>query len=704
MWLSIVLTGVTLNAQSYLQFVENKGQWQKSISFQGDLLSGAFAVKTDGAYRILLHNTEDMKAITQYYHPTLNAGATTSSKLSARSSESSLILHSHVFEVSFLDGNRQPEKVTEKQEDTYNNYFIGSDSSHWASHCKIFNAITYKNIYPNIDVRYYTGTAGLKYDFIIHPGGNPDNIILYFDGVNRLSVKNNNLSIQTSIGNMLQSIPSAYTISDEVKRDVAVSFKLNSSYVRFKVDQYDPTATLIIDPSLVFSTFTGSQADEWGYTATYDNDGNFYTGGIIFGNGFPTSNGAFETSFQGGVTTNDGRGGFDVGIMKFNASGSNRVYATYLGGSGNEQPHSLIVDQSNNLIIAGRTNSSNFPTTFAKIGVGGGWDIFLSKLNFDGSLLLGSLVIGGSGDDGVNIRPKYNPPSGTESIRRNYGDDARSEVVVDSLGNIYMVSCTQSIDFPVSHALQVQSGSLNTPGRKQDAVVMKFSNNLGSIFFSTYLGGSGDDAAYVLAISPITKNIYVAGGTTSTDFPADSVNVLFPKFQGGVCDGFVTELANDGSKVIKSTYMGVNGAENIYGIEVDKFGFPYIMGTTTGNWPVVKPGNGSFFFQAGKQFVAKLDPDLTKFIYSTTFGTTGFSPNISPTAFLVDRCENVYVSGWGGGLNIGERYDNQGTYGLTVTKNALKATTDGGDFYFIVLEKNAQSQLFGSFFGQNDVG
>ena len=226
----------------------------------------------------------------------------------------------------------------------------------------------------------------------------------------------------------------------------------------------------------------------------------------MFGDGFPTSNGAFETNYMGGTPSRDGGGGFDIGIMKFNSSGTKRVYATYLGGSGNEQPHSLIVDNSGNLIIAGRTTSSNFPTTYAHVGQGGGWDICLSKLNFDGTKLLGSLVIGGTGDDGLNIRAKYDPPYGTESIRRNYGDDARSEVVLDSVGNIYLVSCTQSIDFPTTAPFQSQSGSLNSSGRKQDAVVMKFSNDLGSILFSSYLGGSGDDAAYVIAISPVTKN------------------------------------------------------------------------------------------------------------------------------------------------------------------------------------------------------
>ena len=162
--------------------------------------------------------------------------------------------------------------------------------------------------------------------------------------------------------------------------------------------------------------------------------------------------GAFQTGFQQGNGNTGEPGGFDIGIMKFSADGSNRVYATYIGGSGNEQPHSLIVDGSGNLVIAGRTTSADYPTkgalkTFGPLG--GTWDIILTKLNASGTALIGSVKIGGKGYDGVNIQSKYTV-TGPSSIDRNYGDDARSEVILDGAGNIYMASCTQSSDFPTT--------------------------------------------------------------------------------------------------------------------------------------------------------------------------------------------------------------------------------------------------------------
>ena len=154
--------------------------------------------------------------------------------------------------------------------------------------------------------------------------------------------------------------------------------------------------------------------------------------------------------------------------------------------------------------------------------------------------------------------------------------------------------------------------------------------------------------------------------------------------------------------LVRSTYLGTGGTDQIYGLDFDKSGFPYVTGQTTGSWPHV---NAAFFNNGAKQFISKLKPDLSGFVYSTTFGPASNLPNISPTAFLVDRCENVYVAGWGGCFNCSSptlsSYPNAGTSGMPVTPDAAsagKSTTDGKDFYFFVLKKDAASQLFGSFF------
>lgn len=707
-----------LKAQPNLEFVENKGQWDKAIAFEGVLKTGAFAIQADGGYRMMIHNSKELAALSPHHRFSGSAALTKNKQtfsitpkrdvVNNPSDEGSpsgaiSVLHSHIYEVKFLNANPHPQLIPDKPLSAYNNYIIGNDKSKWAGNCKIYQAVTCKDVYPDIDVRYYTNNGQLKYDIIVNPGGNINAVALYYDGVAGLQLKNGSLIINTSADDVKELRPVSYSVSQSGKKEVPCNYEVKGNIVRFKVEKPDQASTLVIDPQFIFATFSGSTADNWGYTATYDAAGNFYAGGIVFGVGFRVNNGAFQTSFQGG-----GNEGsllpYDAGIMKFDPTGKNRIYATYLGGSGNEQPHSMVVDNNGNLIIAGRTSSGNFPTTSGPFGSGGGFDIFLTKLNVNGTALVGSRRIGGSSDDGINIRAKYVGAAGYESTRLNYGDDARSEVITDGAGNIYLASCTQSTNFPVTaNAFQQKNGAANANGFFQDAVLLKASPDLSTILFSSLLGGNDNDAAFVLALNPSDNNIYVAGGTASSNFPGvPSSGVKFTTFQGGICDGFVAIISNDGSQLIRSSYFGTTGADMLFGIQFDRRANPYILGTTNGTWPVVNsPFNQLRGQKDGKQFICKLKADLSDFIYSATFGAPGsLQPNISPTAFLVDRCDNVYVSGWGGGLDIDDHYLNSGVRNMS-TPNYLQNTTDGSDFYFFVLASDATDQLFGSYFGQN---
>jgi gliding motility-associated-like protein len=325
----------------------------------------------------------------------------------------------------------------------------------------------------------------------------------------------------------------------------------------------------------------------------------------------------------------------------------------------------------------------------------------VTKLNATGSDLIGSKKIGGSGNDGVNISTTR---SGTNSLQRNYGDDGRSEVIIDGAGNIYVASCTQSSSNAQNEKFPTTPGAFqpNFGGGVQDGVIMKFTPNLGTMLFASYLGGTKNDAAYVLNISP-AGDIYVAGGTESADFPGPKAGTVGPTFHPGATDdasidGYVAQISNNGNTLIRSTYLGTTNADQVYGIQFDRKGFPYVMGQTEGAWPV---SNATYSEANGKQFIAKLQPDLSAFVYSTVFGKGQARPDISPTAFLVDRCENVYVSGWGGANETSNPFNSAGTVGLGVTADAYKPTTDGHDFYFFVLQRNASGRLYASFFGQN---
>lgn len=665
-------------AQSYnnIEFIENRGQWDSRVKYKGDVSNGAFFIR-DGGITVLQYNPADFANAMKLLHGPKPAGI----------AGNNYMVRTHAYHIDFLGASTEIKSQADKQISSFNNYFYGNDQSKWAGGCHIYQAITLQNVYPNVDVRYYTDNGFLKYDIIVKPGGDVSRIALKYNGVDQVQTRKGELVIGTSVGELKESSPFTYQAGLTGRKEINCKYSVKNNVVRFDVKDYDPAATLIIDPVIVFCSFSGSTADNWGFTATYGPDGSMYGGGIVFSNGFPVTTGAFQTNFQGG--------GIDIGIIKLSPNGSSRVYATYIGGSGLEQPHSLIVDPQGNLIMAGRTNSSNYPVT-NPADQGALYDIVVTKLNAAGSVIIGSRKIGGSGNDGVNISPSR----GLQSLQRNYGDDGRSEVIIDGAGNVYVASSTQSNNFPVT------AGSFQTVfgGDTQDGVLIKLNSNLSSLLFASYLGGSKNDAAYVLSLAP-NGNIYVAGGTESDDLRGNTTGTISPVTHGGI-DGFICSISNNGTAINRTTYIGTAGIDQVFGIQFDKKGFPYIMGQTTGSWQIVNNLSGTppiFNNAGGKQFIAKLQPDLSAYVYSTMFGSGNSIPNISPIAFLVDRCENVYISGWGGPGFGNPDFSSAGTFGLPVTPDAFQNVTDGKDFYFFVLKRDGASQLFGSFFGEKNV-
>ncbi|WP_169924872.1 DUF7948 domain-containing protein [Thermoflavifilum aggregans] len=711
-----------------LLFIQNKGQWDADILYRADLPgNGQLFLKKDGI-AVTVFNQEDVETLLESVHQdnpassSAQPGNATSRQHAGSSGAAGVLVRGQMYEMRFEAARQMANSdiVPDHSSAAYYNYFIGNDPARWATHVQAFEAVTYRQIYPHVDVRVFSSGSRLTYDVIVYPGGNPDQVIMSYQGVDKIEVKNDKLVIYTRYGQIEEQTPYAYQFIGNEKHTVTCKFKVRGNQVQFHFphpEEWNRRVPLIIDPTIIFSSFTGSRADNWGYTATYDAQGNMYVGGIVFGQGYPTlpvSPGPFQATFGGGTSYEGNTYGFDMGISKFSPDGRTLLYATYIGGSGNEQPHSLVVNNQGDLIIAGRTNSPNYPVypRGNTLGSLGGWDIVVTELNATGTALIGSIRMGGQNDDGVNITS--NRSAGTVSLMRNYGDDGRSEVIVDDAGYVYLASSTQSPDFPVTPGVFQStkgdaSSSVSRQGRgsrayynQQDGVVIKLKPDLSGVVWSSFLGGDADDAAFVLKLDA-QGNIYVAGATASTNLmrlAANPAGVIQNSFQGGDADGFIAEITNDGSRLLRLTYLGTSGADEIYGIALDRNGFVYVCGTTTGNWPVI---NATYFNQGAKQFIAKLKPDLSGYVYSTTFGSTNTSiPNISPVAFLVDRCENVYVSGWGGGVCYNNNYyEIAGTNGMPVTPDAIKNTTDGRDFYFFVLKRDATGILYGSYFGQN---
>ncbi len=665
-----------------LHFRENKNQWSTNIKFIGFMNAGNIFLENN-KLTFQLFNGEDLKKI----HPRKNEDLT---------------IHSHVYRMNFIGANQNPEIIKENPSPEYYNYFIGNDKARWSNEVKQYQTITYLNIYPNIDFKVYGMGLTMKYEFIVHKGGNVNDIKITYEGTEGIRLSNmGSLIIKTSIGDVIEAPPFTFQNKLLHKTIINSEYVLKGNILQFKIkSNYSKNEDLIIDPTLIFSTFTGSTADNWGFTSTYDDLGNLYLGGYVnteqFGGTYPTTVGAFQTVYGGGTGGGAGSGngnGFssDIGITKFNNTGTALIYSTYLGGSDNETPHSLFVNSANQLCVYGKTYSADFPVTLGCYdnSYNGDADIIVTVFNDSGTSLIGSTYIGGSAKDGVNYDPHEFIFGG---LKYNYADDARGEIMCDALNNICIASSTNSTDFPVTPSAYQTA---NAGG--QDGVVFKLSPNCSTLLSSTYLGGSLDDACFSLD-KKSDNSIYITGGTMSSNFPT-TVSSIHPVYIGGYSDGFVSNLSSNGVTLLSSSFIGTDSLDEIYFVRTDANDNVFLAGISEGNYPITIPSgySGIYADTLSGQFITKINSSLDSIKFATVIGNHNGSLNISLSAFGLDLCGNIYLSGWGSSNALfGHASD---ITNMTVTANAFQSTTDGTDFYITELSVNAQQLVYGSYFG-----
>lgn len=674
--LLLTLTPIFILAQA--EFVQNLGQWPEQVCF-GSRVPGGEVYLENNAFTYVLVDP----IVQEFLHP---------ADISTPIPEA---FKMHAYKVSFL-GSQIPDVEGEKELGPYYNYYLGDDESKWASGAKSFGKALYRNLYAQIDLRVYSKTASLKYDFIVRAGGDFQNIRLGIEGVD-WALKDGNLVIETSVGKVIEKAPYAYQIIAGKIIDVACDYVIHKGVVQFDMGVYDLAYDVIIDPEVVFASYIGTTASNFGFTATNDSEGNLIAGACVFAVGYPTTLGAIQTDFNSGINSY-----CDAVITKFNAVGDDLIYSTYLGGSGLEMPHSLIVDSDDNWIVMGTTGSADFPTTggvYQENLIGGpvfsfanffipsshqsGCDFFVTKFNADGTGLFASTFVGGNNTDGLNVADK---------LFYNYGDSFRGEVIVDDEDNILVASNTASGDFPIVGG--PQSGYA---GGVSDGIVFKLDPMLEDLLWSTYIGGTGDDSAYSLQIDGSGK-IIVCGGTKSNGLPV-TAGVADDSFNGDV-DGFIVKYNNDASSVEACTYVGTSDYDQCYLVQLDGDDNIYVIGQSDGTMPIV----GSVYSNPlSGQFISKYTSDLSDVIWSTTIGTSSGAIDISPTAFLVSDCDQIYFSGWGGWTNtLNSNYATQSTTeGLPITADAYQDDTDGSDFYLCVLSPDAQDLVYATFFGGN---
>jgi len=677
--------------QGIYNFVPNEGQWPAEVLYKSDVNAGKIWLEKKG----ILYQFMDYSHL---HHADLH-----------HSSKDEPVVKQHLVYAQFLNANTNFTTTKSNPTQEYYNYFLGKDESKWAHNLHGYNQITYNNLYDNIDLFFFEKNQELKYEYHIKPTGNYKQIQVKYFGQDKIKLqKNGNVIIYTKMGQIIEQKPYVYQIINGKIKEIPSKFRLSKSDVlSFDLGDYDVDIELIIDPILVFATYNGAQSDNFGMTATYAYDGSAYTGGTLYGNQYPVPGPAWNTTpnltvFSTNVATTD------VFISKYSADGTTMIWTNFIGGGdnvqGTETVHSLICDTLDNVYLYGATSSIDFPIvngvqpnhaggTPLSIAFNGsnfgtvGTDIFVAKFSANGMNLMGSTYVGGSLNDGVNFKVTsgtYNSVALYDSLTSNYGDQFRGEIMLDSLNNVLVASCSRSTDFPTFNSFQP------TNAGQQDGVLFKLSSDFSSFIFSTYYGGAENDAAYSVKIDS-SFNILLAGGTSSSNLP-NTAGGLNPAYLGGKTDGFVAKIMGDGSAIIQSTYIGTSTYDQVIFVEIDRWDNVFIVGLTDGSMPVI---NAAYSNPNSGQFITKLTPDLTAIDYSTNFGNGNGQPNISPAAFLVDVCGNVYVSGWGANILQGV-----GLTGMPVSADAFQPSSgDGFNFYLFVLERDAQSVLYASYIG-----
>ena len=671
-----VLWSFGLSAQQ--GFVRNDGQWEDPSRFVYRFGANAIFLTGDSiVFSILNPNDQHNNSAPEKHHY-------------------SDTLHYANFSLKFAGANKLNWKGGEAFD--HKNHFYLGHRSRWRNSVPSFHDIVARDVYPGIDLKVYTATGGMKYDWIVHPGADPAVIVQEYGGIDGLEVLPKKVKIRTAIGTLEEEMPYAYQGSGEVR----ARYQRGKDEVRINLGTYDQSQTLTIDPIYIFSTYSGSQADNFGYTATFDDNGNAFGGGIVFGTGYPVVLGSYDISYNGGF--------FDGAISKFSADGSQLLWSTYLGGNNLDQPHSMDCDENGNLFVMGLTGSSDFAVTAnandTSFGGGNsavaeyytlsnGSDMYVSAISADGTQLLGSTFLGGENNEGFN-----------DSLRFNYGDSFRGEIEVQRAGGpVYLVATADSSGYPITPGATDYQGGL-------DGVLSVLSRNMDSLLYSTYVGTEGDEALYSLSLTSKEGNaqnssrVFVAGAINSSESHLSAVGdslVLTSSGNHSALLGAI-DLRDYSAPILEAIHSSTDTAYNQH-----FFIEPNTPGDTTTVFTVVgqhkggllasdtnfwgQPGSAQYFMEFTFDSVSGAFTNNRTLVFGDSAHTT---VDLSPTALLVDDCGNTYFSGWGGSPNT-----EGNTNGLALTPNAVRTTTDGRDFYFLVLDPSWKSARLATYYGSS---
>lgn len=679
-----------------LAFEANQGQSDPQVKYMA----------RGSGYTVFLTGTETVLAL----HSSAPASTTPASspaeafrqRLTQKQIDSSISM-------KLAGGNAHAQIAAQDELPGHSNYFIGNHPSQWHTDVKQYSRVSYREVYPGIDMAFHGHQRQLEFDFIVAPGANAAPIRFDVSGAQKISTDaDGDLVLASKAGNVLLHKPVAYQEKNNTREPVNASFVVEANNrISLAVGNYDRSRELIIDPSVTYATYLGGTNDDEAYGIAVDASGNAYVTGETASTNFPVSTtAAFKTS-KGGA--------FDAFVSKISADGKTLTYSTYVGGTNSDGGNAIAVDSSGNAYVAGATNStSGFPVTAGVVqsGLSGGFDAFVIELNSTGSALTFCTYLGGTLDDyafGIAVDStgvyvvgstassnfphvssgfqttisgtssgfvaKLNPAATGSPIYASYlgggtGDFASAVAVHSNQAYVTGATANVSGNFPTKNPLQsLCGGAVNgCSGPTYDAFVTVVDSAGSGLVYSTFLGGTGSDQGQGIAVDG-SGNAYVTGSTTSTNFPLQSA--LQTTFKG-TRDAFVTEINAAGSAKVYSTYLGGSSSQTGTGIAVDGSGNAYVTGATNStDFPTsnaTQTSNGGLT----DAFVTEIASGGTSSPFSTYLGGASNenlqSGGTTPAgAIAVDNAgANIYVAGVTASSNF------------PVTTGAAVQTTYGG--------------------------
>jgi hypothetical protein len=659
-----------------LAFEPNQGQTDSKVKY---LARGS-------GYTVFLTSSDAVFAL----HSSAHSAATRFAGKNLRPTPSTPdTVKTAAIDLKMVGANQQPQIAAGAELPGRTNYFIGNDASKWQRGIKQFATVSYKDVYPGVDMKFHGQQKQVEFDFLVAPGANAEPIRFNVSGATHVAANaTGDLVLSSAAGNVLLHKPVAYQEKGDTREPVEARFALQANNtVSFELGNYDHSRELVIDPTVAYpaceyATYLGGSAEDDAYGIAVDSSGNAYVTGQTASTNFPGASGS-------------NAGGFDVFVTEIAAGGATLVYSTYVGGSGNDSGNAIAVDTSGDAFVAGGTASTDFPTSgtpFQSSNGGGSLDAFVFELNPTGTGLTYSTYLGGSGTDvangiavdstgntyvvgstsssGSSGFPTKDPiigslpgssnafvtklnPSGSALVYSTYlggsSIDYAAAVALDSSENAYVTGGTGSTTFPTTTgAFQTTCGSCS--GGQDNAFVTVINAAGSGYVYSTFLGGSVDDEGLAIAADS-SGEAYVAGFATSSNFPVK--NALQSKLATGATqNAFVSKLNSTGSGLVFSTYLGGNATDGANGIALDGSGYAYVTGMTSStNFPMASATQGTIGGE-NDAFVSEVSPTGSLLVFSTYLGGSGNeNTNTSGNGFPVGAIavnsigSDIYIAG-----------------------------------------------------------